>query len=68
MSDDSDIYFILEVDLKYPNTLHEEHNEYPLTPEQMTITDVMLSPYSRDLKLGLKALPPGNSLQIYVIK
>lgn len=30
--DDSEIGFILEVDLEYPTEIHEEHNEYPLAP------------------------------------
>ena len=31
---------ILEVDLDYPESLHDEHNDYPLAPERMVINKV----------------------------
>ena len=41
---------ILEVDLKYPEELHDLHNDYPCTPQKMIITDNMLSDYTRKIK------------------
>ena len=41
---------ILEVDLEYPEELHDLHNDYPLAPEKMLITDDMLSNYCKNLK------------------
>lgn len=59
VADNSDVGYILEVDLKYCEHLHEDHSEYPLAPEQMKILDNMLSPYSLELKklLGLGGTP-----------
>ena len=37
--------YILEVDLEYPEELHELHNDYPLAAEKMKVTKEMLSPY-----------------------
>ena len=45
----SDIGYILENDLKSPNKLHELHNDYPLAPEKLTVTNDMLSKYCEDI-------------------
>ncbi len=38
-----------EVDLEYPEHLHEMHNDYPLAAENLTVTESMLSNYNRKL-------------------
>lgn len=42
--------YILEVDLEYPEALHDLHNNYPLAPEKMVVNDEMLSPFSLSMK------------------
>ena len=34
ISEKSEIGYFLEVDLEYPDKLHELHNDYPLTPKK----------------------------------
>ena len=41
--------FILEVDLAYPPALHADHNDYPLAPEKMKVTNSMMSRYQKML-------------------
>ena len=40
--------FILEVDMKIPEELHDETNCYPLAPEDLEITEDMLSKYQKE--------------------
>ncbi|GFS98165.1 uncharacterized protein TNCV_3924751 [Trichonephila clavipes] len=34
LSDESDVGYILEVDLEYPSDLHDKHSDFPLAPEK----------------------------------
>ena len=45
----SDVEYILEVDLEYPNELHELHNDYPLAPEKLVVTNDMISNYCKSI-------------------
>ena len=45
----NDVGYILKVDLKYPDELHELHNDYPLAPEKLTVTNDMLSKYCKSI-------------------
>ncbi|KAK3083783.1 hypothetical protein FSP39_003181 [Pinctada imbricata] len=58
----SDTGYILDVDLEYPDYLHDTHSDYPLAPENKTITDDMLSPYT--LKLKEKLAMKGSSTKL----
>ena len=73
--DDSEIGYIVQVDLVYPEILHDEHNDFPVAPEHMKISHDMLSPYSLELKKELdikavsqtKLIPNLNNKTKYVV-
>ena len=46
---DSPSGYILEVDLEYPQELHDIHNDYPLAPEKIKIPKEWLSDYSSEI-------------------
>lgn len=46
---DGDKGYFLEVDLMYPEYLHDAHNSYPLAPTHKVVSDDELSPYSDKL-------------------
>lgn len=48
-NDNLNVGHILEVDLEYPEELHDLHNEYPFCPEHLKITEDMLSKYSKNI-------------------
>ena len=50
------ISYILEVDLEYPDELHELHNNYLLAPEKFAIPYDLLSDYCKNIadKYGTK--------------
>jgi hypothetical protein len=53
--EDSEIGYLLEVDLYCPEDTHKIQNSYPLCPTKMRVSEEMLSSYQRDLgkKLGV---------------
>ena len=48
--------FILEVDMEYPEDLHNANNAYPLAPERMVVQKKWLSEYQHNL-LGVGVAP-----------
>jgi hypothetical protein len=59
--DDAETGFMLEVDLSYPPRLHDLHNDLPLAPEKLIVSDDLLSPYQLELK---KELGPSHSAKV----
>ena len=66
---------ILEVDLEYPQELHDLHNDYPLGPEQIKVAKDMLSDYCKkipdkfNISSGLvhKLIPTLNDKEKYIL-
>ena len=75
VSAESDVGYILEVDLKYPCKLHELHNDYPLAPEKLKVSKDILSDYclsiaeKYDVKVGdvAKLIPNLGDKSCYVL-
>ena len=45
INEKSPIEYFLEVDLEYPDKLHELHNDYPLDPEKLAVSNDILAKY-----------------------
>jgi len=62
--------FILEVDLEYPEELHDEHDAYPLAPERLVVQKEWLSDYQLGLQSGTeveKLVPNLRDKERYVL-
>ena len=46
--------YFLEVDLQYPDELHELHSDYPLAPEKLAVSSNMLSKYYKKLLISMR--------------
>ena len=75
ISEKSPIGYFLEIDLEYPDELHELYNDYPLAPEKFAVSSNVLSKYCKkiadkyEIKVGdVKKLIPnlGNKTN-YVV-
>ena len=52
--DERYIGFLVEVDLEYPDELHDKHADYPLVPDKESIDPLELSDFQTSLKNTLK--------------
>ena len=75
VSEKSPIEYLLEVDLKYPDELHELYNDYLLSPEELAVSSDTLSIYCKqiadkyEIKIGdgKKSIPNLGSKTNYVV-
>jgi len=73
--DDAPEGYVLEVDLDYPEHLHNAHSDYPLAPEAISVPEQWLSDYQRTLvnELGskftecMKLVPNLHKKECYII-
>ena len=62
ISDKSPLGYFIEVDLEYPDELHELHNDFSLAPEKIAVSSDMLSKYCKkiadeyEIKVDVKKL------------
>lgn len=63
ISDDSDKGYILEVDLRYPERLHDSHSDYALAPERKRVNSDILYPFSQRLSERLFKSPRPSSVE-----
>ena len=74
-TDESKKGLILEVDLEYPKELHDLHNDFPLAPEKIKVSENMLSNYCKKIankykiSSGLvhKLIPTLNHKEKYIL-
>ena len=72
---DSKKGLILEVDLEYPQELHNLHNDYPVAPEKLNVSNNILSGYCKkiaekyNISIGLvrKLIPTLKDKKEYVL-
>ena len=59
--DDSDIGYVLEVDLSYPDELHDLHSDFPLAPTKQKVDACWLGDYQEELLNDMQMNAPPSS-------
>ena len=59
--------YFLEVDLDYPDELHDHHNDYPMAPEKIKIEDEMLSSFCWEIKKEYD-IKTGTKIMLFIIE
>ena len=62
LEDEGETGYFFEVDLQYPEEMHDAHDNYPLAPEHLNIKDEMMSPYQQKLSADLGVKVGGEKL------
>ena len=52
--DNGEIGFVVEVDLEYPDAIHEKHLDFPIISDKQPIDPLELSEYQTQMKNALK--------------
>jgi len=60
--------WILEVDLEYPEELHDSHYSYPLAPEKKAIDPRQMSEYQHRLMADLGIKPPNTEKLVLTLE
>ena len=60
--------WILEVDLEYPEELHDAHNDYPLAPEKKVKRNEQMSEYQRRLMADLDLTMPNTEKLVLTLE
>ena len=63
-SDESNVGYIVEVDLSYPDELHDLHSDFPLAPMKQKVESCWLGDYQEELlcDMNMNAPPSTNKL------
>ena len=56
--DDDEVGYIVEVDLSYPDSLHDLHSDFPLAPTKEAIDECWLSEYQSSLLADMQIQKP----------
>ena len=62
--DESDVGYIVEVDLDYPDDLHELHSDFPSAPTKDKIDAYWLSDYQEELLEQMQVNAPLSSIKL----
>ncbi|GFV25209.1 uncharacterized protein TNCV_4304061 [Trichonephila clavipes] len=66
LSDESDVGYILEVDLEYPSDLHDNHSDFPLAPENKPPSNCKEPRLLTTLERKTKYVLPYSNVKLYL--